>query len=63
MQVLNLSTSITFFLGLSPIVFLILVVESFYIFKLGFRKFALVLLLVALSLGIPTVMLTCLLSK
>lgn len=61
MQVLNHSTLTTFFLGLSPILCLILVAESFYMFKLGYRKLAIVFIVLTLLLGIPALILTYLL--
>jgi hypothetical protein len=61
-SVLNSSPLTTFFLGLSPILCLILLAQSICFFKLGYRKLAFAFLIVVLLLGTPALLLTYALS-
>lgn len=62
-SVLSTSPLLTFFLGLSPVLCLMLFAQSVYMFILGYRKLAITFLVLTLLLSIPTLILTYILSK
>ena len=62
LSVVKYSTFTTFFIGLSPVLCLILFAESIYMFKLGYKVLAKTFLILTLLLGIPTLILTNVLS-
>lgn len=62
LSVVKCSTLITFFIGLSPVLCLILFAESIYMSILGYKVLAKTFLIITLLLGIPTLILTNVLS-
>lgn len=61
-SVVDFSTLTIFFIGLSPVLCLILFAESIYLFKLGYKVLAKIFLLLAILLGVPTLIITNVLS-
>lgn len=62
LSVVKGSTLTTFFVGLSPVLCLILFAQSIYLFKLGYKVLAKIFLLLAILLGVPTLIITNVLS-
>lgn len=61
-SVVDFSTLTIFFIGLSPVLCLILFAESIYLFKLGYKVLAKIFLFLAILLGVPTLIITNVLS-
>ena len=52
LSVVKGSTLTTFFVGLSPVLCLILFAQSIYMFRLGYKTLAITLMILALVLGL-----------
>ena len=57
------STLTTFFVGLSPVLCLILFAQSIYMFRLSYKTLAITLMILALVLGLFYLVLTNVLSS
>lgn len=62
LSVVKGSTLTTFFVGLSPVLCLILFAQSIYMFRLSYKTLAITLMILALVLGIFYLVLTNVLS-
>lgn len=62
LSVVKGSTLATFFVGLSPVLCLILFAQSIYMFRLSYKTLAITLMILALVLGLFYLVLTNILS-